>query len=69
MSWTKTRSEIAHAKRRDPNADTTELRRKMREERAAEYIKKLVDDAPPLTADQRARLAELLAPVRRTAGA
>lgn len=69
MSWTETRSKIALAHRKDPNADTTELRRKMREERAAEYIKKLVDEAPPLTADQRARLAELLAPVRRTAGA
>ena len=69
MSWTKTRSEIAHAKRKNPNADTTELRRKMREERAAEYIKDLVDGAPPLSDDQRARLAELLAPVRGTAGA
>jgi len=33
-----------------------------------EYIRKLVDEAPPLSADQRAKLAELLAPVRRTAG-
>lgn len=64
MSWTKTRSEIAHAKRKNPNADTTELRRKLREERAAEYIKNLVDQAPPLTDEQRTRLAELLAPVR-----
>lgn len=64
MSWTKTRSEIAVAKRKNPNADTTELHRKMREERAAEYIKKLVEQAPPLSDEQRTRLAELLKPVR-----
>ena len=37
-------------------------------ERTTAYIRKLVDEAPPLTPDQRAKLAELLAPVRRTAG-
>ncbi len=34
-----------------------------------DFIRQLVDEAPPFTEDQRARLAELLAPVRRTAGA
>lgn len=28
------------------------------------YIDKIVDEAPPLTAEQRAKLAELLEPVR-----
>lgn len=32
-----------------------------------EYIKRTLASAPPLTCEQRARLAELLAPVRRNA--
>lgn len=60
MSWTKTRSRIAHAKRRDPDADVTELRRQLKAERLEDYIKRTVDAAPPLTADQRDRLALLL---------
>ncbi|GGM67091.1 hypothetical protein GCM10012275_42020 [Longimycelium tulufanense] len=32
------------------------------ESRVAEYIRRVVDDAPPLTADQRHRLAVLLRP-------
>ena len=35
--------------------------------RVSDYIQRLVDEAPPLTPDQRTKLAELLAPVRRTA--
>ncbi|SKF18439.1 Uncharacterised protein [Mycobacteroides abscessus subsp. massiliense] len=31
-----------------------------------EYIKALVDQAPPLTTEQRDKLAELLRPVRDT---
>ncbi|MFL0158124.1 hypothetical protein [Mycobacteroides chelonae] len=30
-----------------------------------EYVKALVDQAPPLSAEQRDKLAELLRPVRR----
>lgn len=60
MSWTKTRSQIAHAKRANPDADVTDLRRQLRAERLAEAIKKTVDEAPPLTAEQRDRLALLL---------
>lgn len=33
-----------------------------------EYVKQVVAVAPPLTDQQRSRLAELLRPVRRTAG-
>lgn len=60
MSWTHTRSQIAHTKRRDPNADVTELRRQLKAERLADYIKRTVDTAPPLTPEQRDRLALLL---------
>lgn len=37
-------------------------RRRFRFERAAEYITELVESAPALTQEQRARLATLLAP-------
>ena len=37
----------------------------MSTDRTSAYIRKLVDEAPPLSADQRAKLAELLAPFRR----
>lgn len=60
MSWTKTRSEIALAKRANPHADTTELRRRLKAERLEDYIARTVDEAPPLTAEQRDRLALLL---------
>lgn len=33
-----------------------------REKRLAEYIKRTVEAAPPLTAEQRARLAAILTP-------
>lgn len=62
MSWTKTRSEIAHAKRVDPNADVTELRRRLKAERLEDHIRRTVDAAPPLTPEQRERIAALLQP-------
>lgn len=60
MSWTHTRSELANALRADPTADVTDLRRRLKAERLADHIRKIVDAAPPLTADQRSRLATLL---------
>lgn len=33
---------------------------------STEYIRELIDSAPPLTQEQRAKLAELLAPIRRS---
>lgn len=60
MSWTHTRSQIAHAKRKNPDADVTELRRQLKAERLAEHIAKVVAEAPPLTDEQRDRLAVLL---------
>jgi hypothetical protein len=35
--------------------------------RLSEYIEKVLDEAPPLSDEQRTALAELLAPVRRPA--
>ena len=59
-NWRKTRSQIAVAVRQHPDADVTELRRQLKAERLAEHVKQVVDSAPPLTADQRARVAALL---------
>jgi hypothetical protein len=60
VSWTHTRSQIAHAKRRDPNADVTDLQRQLKAERLADHIRQTVDSWPELQPDQRDRLALLL---------
>lgn len=60
MSWTHTRSQIAHAKKADPDADVTDLRRQLKAERLEEYIREVVASAPPLTQQQRDALATLL---------
>jgi hypothetical protein len=43
-----------------PGTDTTEIDRQIKAVRAEDYIRELVDDAPPLTAAQRDRLAVIL---------
>lgn len=61
-TWTHERARIASLSR-SRTADDPELveaRRNLRAERLADYIKRTVDAAPPLTADQRDRLALLL---------
>lgn len=59
---------IARAvKARDPEAEA-QARRELAEAKIADYIRRVVDAAPPLTDEQRTRLAELLRPVRREAG-
>ncbi|QNF93578.1 hypothetical protein [Janibacter sp. YB324] len=62
MSWTAERARVASLSRsRTP--DDPELiaaRRQLRETRLAEHIAKVVAEAPPLTAEQRDRLAVLL---------
>jgi len=60
VSWTHTRSKIAVTIKKNPNADTTELRQQLKAERLADYIVRVVDDAPALSAAQRDRLALLL---------
>ena len=62
MSWTHTRSKIAHAKKADPHADVTELRRQLKAERLEQYIREVVASAPPLTQEQRESLARILSP-------
>lgn len=42
--------------------EADEARRDYRAAQLAEYIQRTVDAAPPLTAEQRARLARILAP-------
>ncbi len=62
MSWTHHRARVASLSR-DRAPDDPELldaRRSLREERLAAAIRETVDAAPPLTDEQRARLAALL---------
>lgn len=62
MSWTHTRSRIASAKKADPSADVTDLKRQLRAERLEDYIVRQLAAAPPLTDEERERLARLLRP-------
>lgn len=62
MSWTHTRARIASTKKANPDADVTELRRQLKAERLEDYIKRVVDDAPPLSPEQRQKLAALIHP-------
>ena len=62
MSWTHERARVASLTRSRP-ADDPELvdaYRNLRAERLADYIRKTVDAAPPLSVEQRDRLALLL---------
>jgi hypothetical protein len=62
VSWTAERARVA-ALSRDRAPDDPDLinaRRNLRAERLAAAIRKTVDAAPPLTIEQRARLAALL---------
>ena len=58
--WTKTRSMIAVALQKNPNADVTELRRRLKAERLAEHVRNVVAGWPPLTSAQRDQIALLL---------
>lgn len=64
MSWTAERARVASLSRsrtaNDP--DLLNARRNLRTERLAEHIARVVAEAPPLTPDQRDRLATLLRP-------
>jgi hypothetical protein len=59
-TWTKTRSQIALEKRRDPDADVSALKQTLKAQRLEEYITRVVGEAPALTDEQRQRLAALL---------
>jgi len=62
MSWTHERARIASLSRsRTPDdPELIDARRNLRAERLADAIRKTVDEAPPLTLDQRDRLSVLL---------
>jgi hypothetical protein len=59
------RANLGAASRHRPEA-VDELRRDLKASRAEDYIRRLVESAPPLTPEQRDRLALLLRPTRRT---
>ncbi|MCU1590248.1 MAG: hypothetical protein JWP11_1504 [Frankiales bacterium] len=61
-TWTHERARVARLSqtRRPDDPDLAEARQKLRAARAEDYIRKLVDAAPPLSAEQRSRLAVLL---------
>lgn len=68
--WMRKRALLARKSRDLPqdHPDIVALRTELRTDRAAEYLGNLVAENP-LTDEQRTRLAELLKPVRRAAGA
>ncbi|MFI0861773.1 hypothetical protein ACH4RA_16140 [Streptomyces smyrnaeus] len=59
---TQARAKIAATKRWHPDRDTGDLRRDLRAAALEQYIRRVVDTAPPLTEEQRSRLAVLLRP-------
>ncbi len=67
----KRRARVARKSQDHPpdGAELLDLKRDLKAELVAEYIAKTLAEAPPLTDEQRTRLAELLRPVRVTGGA
>lgn len=59
-SWTKERSRVAVAVRLKRPEEADVARRDLRAARLEDYIRRTVDAAPPLTAEQCDRLALLL---------
>lgn len=68
--WKKTRGRLARLSQDlPPDApQLLELRGDLKTQRAAEYIARIVAEAPPLSDEQRVRLAELLRPARAGGG-
>ncbi|MFX4286288.1 hypothetical protein ACQBJO_12930 [Janibacter sp. G349] len=60
MSARTIQAKLAAASRHRPNEDHSDLRRDHAAEKLAEHIAKVVATAPPLTVEQRDRLASLL---------
>lgn len=62
MSWTAERARIASLSRsrQSDDPELIEARRNLAAERLADHIKRVVDQAPPLSPEQRSRLAGLL---------
>lgn len=64
MSWTAERARVASLTRSraadDP--DLIEARRRLRAARLEQHVQKVLAEAPPLTPEQRDRIARLLTP-------
>ena len=52
----------------DAAADANQLRAQLREAKTAQYIQRLLDQTPPLSADERQHLTRLLTPPARDGG-
>lgn len=65
-TWQAKRARIARLSKDLPpdHPDLQRLRTELRTQRTAEYIEKVIAAWPPLTDEQRTKLAELLKPVR-----
>jgi hypothetical protein len=61
-AWTHERARVASLSRSrtDDDPELVEARRNMRAERLADHIQKVVAEAPPLSNEQREKLALLL---------
>lgn len=64
--WTKARSEYANlCKKRGPDDPEAVAKRvELRALKLEDYVQRVLSEAPPLTDEQRTRLADLLRPVR-----
>lgn len=61
-SWTKERASVAAHVRNGNDEAADAARQRLRAIRAEDYIKRLVESAPPLSDETRTRLALLLKP-------
>jgi hypothetical protein len=68
-TWQTKRARIARLSKDLPreHPELQRLRTELRTQRTAEYIEKILAAWPPLTDEQRTKLAELLKPVRISA--
>lgn len=65
MSWTTERARVASLTRSRTNDDPELVlaRQRLKAARVEDYIARVVSEAPPLTPEQRDRIASLLRPV------
>ena len=64
-SWQSARARLSAVARHHPEQDTTELRQALRDARAEDAVRKVVESWPPLSDETRQRLAAILAPARQ----
>lgn len=60
MSARSIQGALAAAVRHHPDDDHSDLRRDLAAEQLAEYVRRIVDNAPPLSREQKNRIADLL---------